>query len=227
MTTMSHERDYYAGHYSSYYGYYEPHYNYDTIYNPPSNTPYDYPTLSSKSHFKDEPVQFQSQKSYQPRKHTTPRSSLRPGPYDRPPEIILPSSSAKSQVEICKEYAEKFVSHVLYPIRGVKHITYESVRKFGRFDMRDNKMTSMYNCNLDIKEQSIQGLGRLWQIGKGIITVREFTGTTHQNGKQIIKVHIYETNKTVWNKLSYEEARNMVFRDPLWKTDIKDYHLIF
>jgi len=128
---------------------------------------------------------------------------MRPGPLTEEynPERATRADNTK--------LAFTFVRKELGPLTGNVHVIYESVRKFGRFDVEDGNIVLAANEN---EQDYIDGLGRLWQIGDGFIYVKQ--SERKQNHSN---VYVYHIDHNSYRKLDPKDAADVISSDPLWK----------
>lgn len=147
------------------------------------------------------------------RKQFSSLELLRPGPL---------APSAYSDIKSCKkEYevqAERFFYNELRHMEGDIEIMYESVRKFGRFDMKNGDVVQ----NMDYvgwkhaEKDAIDGLSRLWQIGYGYIFVSQ---KTNNGGYPGLNIMIFRAEKNEYEKLLASDVEAMITMDPFFAED--------
>ena len=122
------------------------------------------------------------------------------------------------------DIARKFLMTELLRLRGDVHIMYESVRRFGRFDIRDGKMKL---DDTETEEDVLEGLSRLWQMGNGYVYIRHMEDARDSYRKRRLNVSIYHAKDSSWIKLDPKDTETMVRKDPLWGRVQREERLSF
>ena len=147
--------------------------------------------------------------------------NLKPGPFSScalPPHILKPIKH-EQEYELC---AARFFHNELQMMEGEKEITYESVRKFGKFKMVDGVVvTDTQYVNVEEPDNCLEGMSKLWQIGDGFIYIRQKVSSSK------IHVSIYRITKREYEKLSSKEVAEMVNVDPFFEKDRKTKLITF
>lgn len=137
--------------------------------------------------------------------HNDAMKNLKPGP-------LQPGQQRNSHLS----YEEKphnvkckqFFQQTLQTIDGNVHVIYESVRKFGRFEMLDGNIS-----NKDSKI-SMEGLSRIWQVGQGYIYVHQ---TMSKAGERLDNIAVWEVDQDISRQLDSSECQSIISVDPLWE----------
>lgn len=135
-----------------------------------------------------------------------PLCSMRPGPLASEYNLERPSSKTENI-----NSALAFVRKELGKLSGEAHVIYESVRKFGRFDIENGRIV-LDKEGKEKEQDYIDGLGRLWQIGDGYIYVKQ---TEHK--KTFAKVYVYHVDHNSYERLKAKEAADIISGDPFWE----------
>ncbi len=149
------------------------------------------------------------------------------GPLVPTPSFSMPLDRMEPE-KVYEDLAEDFLKNELECLEGIKRVVGEGVRKIVRFDMVDQKIVSVVDHGIDIREDTVKGLGRIWQSKEGFLMVRHFMDFFHNDTKtQVVKALIFSINGSSYRKLSALEAREHVKIDDMWRKDKQMYHLTF
>jgi hypothetical protein len=152
--------------------------------------------------------------------HIDHLANLLPGPLVPSPyqDLIHVENTA-----IYSRFAKNFFEDELKKLHGDIHVMYESVRRFGRFDMKEG------NIILDPNEKDdehISGLSRLWQLGNGYIYVKIVLPKEQNSYRQRnVVITIYQVKRDSYERLENKETEKMVMEDPLWDNIKRNYNL--
>lgn len=205
-------------------------YEYYYDYEAPSKTPYEQQSLYY-NHFDH----YEASSNYAPMRTHVARAVYHPyakqeirgnaAPMNRTASK-LPSFTRTKQKRLTPlQQAESFISLELCTLKGMKRIIYESSFKFGRLEMDGNDILLIPD---ETREQCVEGLARLWQMGDGYIFVCHQMGQTHEkSGKRLVYMSVYHVSCKDYRKLSGDEAEDMVSLDPFWKREMENSHMRF
>lgn len=192
-------------------------------------------TLSDGSSVPQQPEPYASKSYYS--------TNYKNRPIKQPISRIFPSSSfqkmrlgssfqPESTDSVKKMTAQEtlatlFFRNEIIPINSSKSIVYESIRKFGRFDMEWEEINSKENKSIAY-QQVISGLSRLWQLGEGLVTVCQKTELVEKHSMlPVVNIYVFNVGKTSYEKLEKYQAEKEVLHDPLWIQEQKSNYFNF
>lgn len=147
-----------------------------------------------------------------------PLADLRPGPLVKG---YIPEKASRSD-NISS--ASVFVERELSSLAGKVHVLFESVRKYGRFDMKDGRILLDRG---ESERECYEALGRLWQIGDGYVYVRQRKLIQEERQREILTFSVYHIDHNSYVKLPAKEAAEIIAKDPAWKNDVRSFDLEF
>lgn len=143
-------------------------------------------------------------------------AQLMPGP-------LAPSPLEEDEQMRLSDYncfAKSFIMDELKKLDGDVHVMYESVRRFGRFEMREGRI--MLDKN-ETEEDHVEGLSRLWQMGNGYVYVKylPLKGRNSRRQRDVFMT-IFQIKEGTYQQLSSKETEEMIMKDPLWERVRRD-----
>lgn len=143
-----------------------------------------------------------------------PLTAFRPGPLAPEYNPGYPNKQDNDKA------AKAFMRRELDGLSGHVHVIYESIRKFGRFDIQDGKIKMQRE---ESEKDYIDGLSRLWQVGDGYIYVRHYDSRKGE----YFNVYVFHVDHITYNKLEASDAASVISGDPLWREIGKSRELRF
>lgn len=181
-------------------------------------------TLSDGSSVPQQPEPYASKSYYS----TNYKNRLIKQPISRICSSFQPESTDSVKKMTAQEtLATLFFRNEIIPINSSKSIVYESIRKFGRFDMEWGEINSKENKSIAY-QQVISGLSRLWQLGEGLVTVCQKTELVEKHSMlPVVNIYVFNVGKTSYEKLEKYQAEKEVLHDPLWIQEQKSNYFNF
>jgi hypothetical protein len=147
-----------------------------------------------------------------------PLSDTRPGPMVA---SYIPDKITRNDTVSA---AAKFFDVELTKLSGRLHVLFESVRKYGRFDMKNGSI--VLDKGEDDKDY-LQALGRLWQMGDGYVYVRQELTIQELGERPVVSFHVFHIDHISYIKLPPTKVEDIIRKDPIWKGDVKHYDVNF
>jgi hypothetical protein len=129
------------------------------------------------------------------------RSSTRPQYKTRPQMDICGLGSNSSINTLERISPERFFNTIVENIPGKKSVIYESLKKFGKFNMIDNIVTDN-----DLFEEPIKAFQNLWKFTGYIYIFQNYRGRRHVYMYKIIHDSFIKLNETETQRILQNDS---------------------